>query len=96
MNPNLIALAFKLADSVARSDIELYCDNTRTDGTPGQPGVRRWYDTTRIDDVCPPEDIADALSYLHQRGLLIRDPAQPTLVTFPPIGAGLHTQDAAA
>ena len=30
MNPNLIALAFKLADSVARSDIELYCDNTRT------------------------------------------------------------------
>lgn len=87
MNPNTIALACKIADSAARSDIECYCQITRQDGRPGQPGYRHWYDTADIDDVCDPQDIADAIRYLELRGQIIRDPAQPALVTFPSIAS---------
>ena len=93
MNPNTIALACKIADSAARSDIECYCQITRQEGQPGQPGYRHWYDTRDIDDVCDPQDITDALAYLELRGHVIRDPQQPAFVTFPPIA---QLQDAAA
>lgn len=93
MNPNTIALAVQIADSAARSDIECYCAMTRIDGVMGQPGFRTWYDTGDVDEVCPREDITDALRYLELRGQLIRDPQQPAFVTFPSIAS---LQDAAA
>lgn len=82
MNPNIIALAIPCADDAFRSDIELHCAYVAAEGQPGQPGYRHWYDTSRIDSVCPTEDIATALQYLELRGLVYHHPQAPHVVTF--------------
>jgi hypothetical protein len=82
MNPNLIAQAFQIADSAARSDIECYCQLVRLEPLPNGR-TRSWYDTADLDELYPREDLDNALRYLEQRGQLIRDPQQPAHVAFP-------------
>lgn len=82
MNPNLIAMAFKIADSAARSDIECFCTQVGTDGKPGQPGHRHWYDSTTVDDLYPPAEMQEVIWYLEQRSILIRHPVNKAFVSF--------------
>lgn len=76
---DLNALARKIADSSARSDVECHCGVEflkNGDGTS-----TRWYDTARID----PEDAAhleQALRYLRARGRINQHPTRPELVNF--------------
>lgn len=65
-------LAQQIADSTAKSDIEIYCECVLLDN-------HQWYDTVRTpsDDV---EWVDQARRYLDLRGLLIRHPQHPHLV----------------
>ena len=77
-------LAFRIADSTARSDIETDCEMA-DEGREPVPGAH-WYDTSApIFAPWHPTDrdfIAEALQYLELRGLLIRDAAAPHIVSF--------------
>ena len=86
MDPNVIALAVEIADSAARSDVEIYCAHVRTDGEPGGKTYRHWYDTQQLDDIViepvPKAGIDQAVRYLDMRGLLMRDSDEPHVVSF--------------
>lgn len=69
------ALAYRLADSTAKSDIE--CHTLEVDGDD----LRRYYDTTTAD-VEDKTFIDEALEYLQLRGMLERHPRKPHLVRF--------------
>lgn len=71
-NSEVVDIAVEIADSVARSDIEVECLTVELDG-------ERYYDTSLPD----PEDAAwvgRATRYLQLRGHLIRHPDMPHLV----------------
>lgn len=65
-------LAYKLADNVARSDIETYCLWT------SEMPIGRWFDTQKLDshvrDLDLRHAIDEALEYLDGRGMLERCP----------------------
>lgn len=85
----LDALAHKLAESAARSDIECYCVEVLT-VTEGNEPPHRWYDTHQVPIATCEQDrqfVAEALQYLEARGLLIRRPAEPHIVSFAPTEA---------
>lgn len=88
---DLSALAFKIADSCAASDIESNCPWATQDdeGVAGEVvrGVGQWYDTSlAIDglggtlDADDQEWLTEAVTYLDARGLLIRKDGAPHLV----------------
>lgn len=75
-SPELIALAFQIADSCSRSDIECHCVEHSGDAQSGW-----WFDTSKIES----EDkqfIEDAARYLEMRSLLRRMPDQAHIVGF--------------
>lgn len=71
----VIADALEIADSCARADIESYCPSKRG-AVPGE----RWYDTD--DGTVDDEAISQCIRYLEARGLLMRDPNDPRIVSF--------------
>ena len=73
---DLITQAFAIADSSARSEIECNCNSAG----PREGGG--WWWNTRLDDLNFQEDIDRSLRYLEARGLLVRHPEQPHLVSF--------------
>lgn len=81
MKREVLHLAYKIADSCARADIECECLQVRSDARG------HWFDTAAIPDGADTDDagrefLADALRYLDLRGLLIRDKDVPCIVTF--------------
>ena len=72
VSPEIAALAYEIADSCARSDIECNC--------PRKWG--RWYDTTEVDERGDQECVARALRYLDARGLVKHHADAPALVNF--------------
>lgn len=68
-------LAYRLADSTAKSDIE--CHTLEVDGDD----LRRYYDidTAAVEDKTL---LTEALEYLQLRGMLERHPRKPNLVRF--------------
>jgi len=68
-----LALAKKIADAAAQSDIESYCPCE-------QLGRFGWYDTASAH---PDAEIGPALRYLELRQRLVRHPMQRHLVRFP-------------
>ena len=72
VSPEIAALAYEIADGVARSDIECYC----------LAKWGPWYDTSAAIDPEDLELINRALRYLDARGLINRHPEQPALVNF--------------
>ena len=75
----LIDLAFEIADSAARSDVECHCAHHSGDAATGW-----WYDTTKIDDLAEGwrEELDKSIHYCEQRGLLKRMPGAPHVVGF--------------
>lgn len=77
MTANITAMAFRIADSAARSDIETMCRSFTEDGREpvGAEEIRAcWYD---VHDVIDPENVryvAEALQYLRGRGMLLKHP----------------------
>lgn len=64
--PTVVDLALQIADSTARSDIEVYC-------APVVVDQREWYDTRQVIHATHPSDrgfIGLALAYLSQRRYL--------------------------
>ena len=67
-----------IAESTARSDIEVYCHVESCNARPP------WNWLYNLDKVSPAEaadTVAAAARYLELRGILRRDPANPNLVT---------------
>ena len=75
----LIELAFEIADSAARSDVEFHCAHHSGDAATGW-----WYDTTNIDDLAEGwrEELDKSIDYCERRGLLKRMPGAPHVVGF--------------
>ena len=69
-------MAFKIADSAARSDIECNCLPDRWEGPDG----RWWNLNTAAPDA--KENIEDAAGYLGARDLIRYHPGHPNLVQF--------------
>lgn len=73
---DLLADAMEIADSCARSHIECTCMHAG-----GTPTTGLFWDTSQV----APEDrpwIDQELRYLDRRGLLIREPGEPHIVSF--------------
>lgn len=76
-----LADAIEIADSGARSDIE--CFTVDADFDPVKDHVR-WFDTNLVEPAIPIAKAAveRAVRYLEARGLLVRKPDAPHIVTF--------------
>ena len=76
MSDELKQLAFEIADSTAISDIEAACPTVGGDEKVG------WlYDVSNPDEI-DAYFIEQGLRYLDMRGILIRKPDAPHIVTF--------------
>lgn len=74
-DPEVVSMALDIADTAARSDIELHCN--RSEDAAGL----RWYDlSTAPFDVLP--FVEQAAHYLQHRGRLVRNPATALQVRF--------------
>lgn len=71
-----LADAIEIADSSARSDIESFCSNAGACEGGG------WWWDPRVEDPNYLPDIEQAQRYLEARGLLVRKPDAPHLITF--------------
>lgn len=77
-------LALQIADSAARSDIEIYCEPVYFN--PSAPAAEQmrncWYDSTHTTpaDVEAKKPVALAVEYLELRGKLLRHPEHNHLV----------------
>jgi len=71
-------LAFQIADSAARSDIECHCAWTADD-----PAIR-WFDISKIEDASSEKELRPvvdmAVTYLDMRNLITRNPANANWV----------------
>lgn len=76
-------LAFKLADSTARADIESFAIEAEGPGLPAAVAHDRYYDTEHPKISADHKAlIAEALDYLTLRGVLDRHPEKRHLVRF--------------
>lgn len=74
-------LAYELADSTARADIECHTLEASGPGLPAPESHARYYDLDSVDA----EDkawVAKAVEYLELRGILERHPDRQQLVRF--------------
>lgn len=71
-----LADALEIADSCARAEIECSCRNA------GPRDGGGWWWNTRHEDPNFADDIAQGLRYLEARGLLVRKPGEPHIVSF--------------
>ena len=84
--PRVIELALMLADSAARSDIEIYCDAVECNPSQNMSEIKRirscWYSVTNTHPNDPEiaSTVAIACEYLSLRGKLLRHSEQPHLV----------------
>ena len=72
VSPEIAAMAYEIADSCARADIECNCPRKWV----------RWYDTSAVDVQEDAECVDRALRYLDARGLIKHHAEDPTLVNF--------------
>lgn len=94
MTANITTMAFRLADSAARSDIETMCRSFTEDG--GEPvsteEIRTcWYDTRAVIDPENVRCVEEALEYLECRGMLKLHPTKASwlrVVNAPTIAGG--------